>query len=82
MYVCVCHAVNEESVRKLARDSCFAFAAMCQVMKDNKSCCKCVPRIKELINEEKQQQKRDSGPRTSEVTISHADCIAGVLTQS
>ena len=53
MYACICHAVTEDEVKHKAQTSCFAFAHYTTELKCNKSCCKCLPRIKEIINEEK-----------------------------
>ena len=53
MYACICHNVTEQQVRDKAHSSCFSYAHYSKQCRLN-GCCKCLPRIKELINEEKQ----------------------------
>ncbi len=53
MYVCVCHAITEQAVRDKAQSSCFAFAYYSTELRTSVGCCKCFPRIKEIIDEEK-----------------------------
>ncbi len=50
MYVCVCYAVTEEEVQHKASKSCFTFAHYATTCK-KRGCCKCLPRIKEVIDE-------------------------------
>ncbi len=65
MYVCICHAVTEADVREKAYKGCFAFSDYAVACKG--SCCKCLPRIKEIVHEENAQyyKARDSSSRTS-----------------
>ncbi len=58
MYVCNCHGVTEAQARDMARSSCFTYAKFTKLSK----CCggKCLPRIKELINEENDKKKEYS----------------------
>ena len=53
MYVCSCYGITESQVKHKADTGCFAFAYFAMKCKSN-GCCKCLPRIKELINEENQ----------------------------
>lgn len=51
MYACICHAVTEQQVRDKIVSSCFTYAHF-SVQCKRAGCCKCLPRIKELIDEE------------------------------
>ena len=53
MYACICHAVTEQQVRDKASTSCFTFAHYTTQIRCSGGCGKCIPRLKELINEEK-----------------------------
>jgi bacterioferritin-associated ferredoxin len=49
MYACICHDITEQQVREKAQHNAFTFARYCMQCKNN--CCKCLPRIKELVDE-------------------------------
>ena len=55
MYVCNCHGITEAQVRDKAGSSCFTYAHFTGLSK----CCggKCLPRVKEIINEEFEKGK-------------------------
>ena len=55
MYVCVCHAVTAQQVRDRTAASCFTFAHYTIKCKHS-GCCKCLPRIKEICNEERNKR--------------------------
>lgn len=59
MYACICHDVTEQEVRDKAHTNCFTMAHY--VTTCNIKCCKCLPRIKELINEENEAKVKPSG---------------------
>ncbi len=50
MYVCICLALTESYVRTCALK--LNATACARIMKDMDICCKCIPRVKEIINEE------------------------------
>lgn len=52
MYACICHAITEQQVRAKAQHNDFTYAHYSTLCKS--SCCRCLPRIKELIDEAKQ----------------------------
>ncbi len=52
MYVCNCHGITEAEVRDKVHNNCFTYAHY--TMSCKSGCCKCLPRIKEIIDEEKQ----------------------------
>lgn len=85
MYICVCHAITEDKVIKLVEETSgvFIFASIAHVLKEKHSCCKCLPRTKEVINAAiKQKAIKASQDRAISATVSHASCIAGVLKES
>ena len=51
MYVCNCHGITEAQVREKASSSCFAFAHYSTQCRSG-GCCKCLPKVKEIVNEE------------------------------
>ena len=53
MYLCNCHGITEQSVIDLVNSthSAFVFATICQSLKGSESCCKCLPRTREVIDE-------------------------------
>ena len=56
MYVCNCKGVTEAQARSIAASQvlCDMLGDVAQVLRSTNGCCKCLPRIKEIINEEKQ----------------------------
>lgn len=66
MYVCICHAVTEQEVRDKAQGCCFTLAHYSKIVHDG-GCGRCIPIIKEIINEEKHEHKayRDCSTHTS-----------------
>jgi bacterioferritin-associated ferredoxin len=68
MYLCNCHGVTEQTVRDTVEGTAdaFIFAAIAQTLINKGSCCKCLPRTKEIINEAiKQKAIRNSSTPTS-----------------
>ena len=67
MYICVCQGITEDEVRQRANSDCFTFAHYYTMLKAGEGCCKCLPKVKELIYEEKRKARAegDSSPRTS-----------------
>ena len=57
MYACICRGITEQAVRDMAGHNCFTFAHYASLLKGEKCCYQCLPRIKELIYEEKQSRK-------------------------
>ncbi len=55
MYVCNCKAVKEAEVRARAKRSCFTFAYYIQLTSG--SCCKCLPVIKRIVDENYSEAK-------------------------
>ena len=53
MYICVCHGVTEEQVVAIVDGTAdaFIFASIVQRLKSKNSCCKCLPRTREVIDE-------------------------------
>ena len=60
MYLCNCHGTTEQDVIDLvdATHSAFVYATICQGLKGSKSCCKCLPRTREVIDEAKRNKAR------------------------
>ncbi len=56
MYLCVCNGVTEKAVRSLASDAAIEYYNVAEFLKGEGMCCKCLPRTKEIFNEEKQKQ--------------------------
>ena len=55
MYVCNCKGVTEAQVRRLAASHPYeTLGDVTQVLRSTNGCCKCLPRIKEMCDEEKQ----------------------------
>ena len=82
MYLCNCHGITEQQVIDLVNnsESVFHYAALTKVLKDSSSCCKCLPRTREVIDEaNKAKAIRKSSTRISEVTTRHVKGTAGIL---
>lgn len=58
MYVCICLALTESDVRKGAVYVDATHYAC--VMKGMDICCKCIPRIKEIIHEEHEKASKST----------------------
>ena len=52
MYVCNCHGVTEQQIVDIVDGTAdaFIFASVVQELKRKGSCCKCLPRTKEVID--------------------------------
>jgi len=65
MYACICRGITEQNVIDMVNHNCFTYAHYSSLCRGDKGCCKCLPRIKELINEEYSKSTRDgSAPFT------------------
>lgn len=54
MYLCVCHSITEaELIGWCKEDSTTMFEEVEAVMKCTDGCCTCLPRIKEIIDEQR-----------------------------
>lgn len=51
MYICVCHAVNERSVRQAIAQGYVTVSALRECLGFKSSCGKCTPYLKNMINE-------------------------------
>jgi len=58
MYLCNCHGVTEQSVIDLVNNSqgVFHYAAIAQQLRNSNSCCRCLPRTREVIDEATKQK--------------------------
>lgn len=68
MYLCNCYGVTEQDVIDLVNNSetPFIFAGIATSLKGSCSCCKCLPRTREVVDEaNKQKAIRNSGTPTS-----------------
>ncbi len=55
MYLCLCYGITEEKTRALANED-VDYEHVVLFLKGEGKCCKCLPRTKEIFNEEKQKQ--------------------------
>ena len=64
MYVCNCHGVTEKDLIALVDNSecVFQFANIATHLRASKSCCKCLPETREIIDEAQlKKTERNSG---------------------
>lgn len=67
MYLCVCRGVTEQDVTDRVNESqsCFLFAGIATALKGSGSCCKCLPRTREVIDEANKAKSRNNSTPTS-----------------
>lgn len=85
MYLCNCYGTTEQDVIDLVHSTHapFVFAGIANKLRGTGSCCKCLPRTKEVIDAAvKQKAISKQAEATCQATIGHAEFVAGVLTQS
>lgn len=82
MYVCICHAVTEQALIDLVHssESVFQYAGIAQQLKSSHSCCQCLPRTREVIDEA--NKTRDSSTRVGRTTFGYDESTAGILIES
>ncbi len=58
MYLCICHGVTEQEVIDLVNnsESVFHFAGIATSLRGSGSCCRCLPRTREVIDEATKQK--------------------------
>ncbi len=63
MYLCNCHGVTEQDVTDLVNksESVFQYATIAITLRNSNSCCRCLPRIKEVIDEAVKQKAIKAG---------------------
>ena len=59
MYVCLCHAVTDKQIQSTVESGCCTLREVSQCLNVGKTCGRCVPSAREVINDTLTEQGRN-----------------------
>lgn len=59
MFICLCHAVNDRQIRSAVQDGCCSLREVSQCLNVGRTCGRCVPAAREVIDETLAEMGKD-----------------------